>query len=135
MRTAYWALLMAALPAHSSPLERPTDQAKLVGAWLMLEDGISYPQGCESSAPIRYYADGSFALFAETGTWRLNDNVLTEVATAADRNHPDSEGTVVGKPYVSELSFIDENRFTKKFSDGAVREFRRCPNYEQPPIR
>jgi hypothetical protein len=116
-------------------MEKPAEPEMLVGAWLMLDDRISFPQGCESSAPIRYYADGRFALFAESGTWKLERRMLTEVATSADRLQPDSEGTTLGKPYVSELTFIDENRFMKRFSDGAVREFRRCPSYERTSIR
>lgn len=111
------------------------DPAMLVGAWLMLDGRHSYPLGCQSSAPIRYYSDGTFALFAVGGTWRLDDNRLIEVATAADRLHADAEGTIIGKPYVSELTLIDQDRFKKRFSDGEVVEFRRCPKYEKPPSR
>lgn len=127
---ACWALLFAPLVACSIPAMTPGEPAKLVGAWLMEDGATLYPDGCESSAPIRYYKDGEYALFAESGTWELRGNLLTEVATDADRIHPDADGTMLGKANVSELTFVDDNRFLKKFSDGEVRVFRRCPMHE-----
>jgi hypothetical protein len=104
--------------------ELPNSQ-KLLGAWLMMDGLQSHPSGC-SSPSISYYPEGEYVTFADGGTWDLQGNVLTEIPTWADMFESD-DPVILGKPYVSEVSFIGRDRFKKKFSDGNLVEFRRCP--------
>lgn len=102
----------------------------LVGTWLMMDGEQSHPSGCSSPAVI-YSRDGKSVTFAGGGTWELRGNILTEVPTWADTFEWDVP-VILGKAYVSELTFIGRDRFKKKFSDGDVYEFRRCPMHESP---
>lgn len=79
---------------------------------------------------MHYYADGTYRLFAEAGTWRLQGKVLTEAATFVEPVHVDSDDVEIGRSQVSTIEWIDRDRFHKKYRGAVVREFRRCPDVQ-----
>ena len=101
-------------------------RARLVGTWLLIEPDLHFPTSCASGLPIAYSADGTFALFEETGVWRLDGRVLTETTTAfTEAGDPDMSHLNV--PYVSTIDWRSRHRFRKRYADGNVETFRRCP--------
>jgi len=100
---------------------------ELAGEWVMTGDALVFPLACDSDGPITYRADGSYSLWGEAGTWRLNGDALTETLGGFDALHSDRTADEIGKPILSTIAWIDENRFTKRFADGSKSEFRRCP--------
>lgn len=101
----------------------------LVGTWLMLAADIEHPLACASGLPIRYDRDGTYALFEELGTWRLEGDRLIETATEmTEAGDPDITG--IGVPYRSRIDRRSRNEFRKTYADGAVETFRRCPEPE-----
>ena len=100
---------------------------ELVGTWLMMNEGVRFPQGCNSSLPVQYYSDGTLRLWGESGTWRLEGDRLIETSTDFDPLIVDRSDVQLGKPYVSTLRWNDRNRIWKQYADGDIREFLRCP--------
>jgi hypothetical protein len=118
-------LLLSACATMRSARPAPTPQW-LVGAWLMVHQGDRDLIGCSSFAPIAYNPDGTYALFDESGTWRLEGDRLTETATEElDTADP---GTVhIGHPYVSRIRPVGRDEFIKTYATGARETFLRCP--------
>lgn len=94
----------------------------------MMAGGLDYPLVCGSHGPITYYADGTYVVWGQVGTWRLEDSILTETTTHADPMHVDVPPEEIGKPVSSTLRWADQNAFLKRYTDGQVRAFRRCPD-------
>jgi len=113
--------------AHCGGIGPQSSKSSLVGEWVMLDGALQYPTACGAHGTITYSTDGKSYLWGETGTWRLEGNVLTEETTFADPMHSDTKSDDVGRPYVSSIQWIRRDRFLKKFHDGEIREFRRCP--------
>ena len=99
----------------------------LAGEWVMMADGLSFPEACGSHGPITYSSDGSYSIFGEAGTWRLDGDKLTETMTGFDALHVDREAKDIGRPVVSSLQWVDRTSFVKRYADGRERAFRRCP--------
>ena len=93
----------------------------LVGTWLMPDDSTPFPLGCESDQPIRYDADGRFAVYEESGTWRLDGDRLTETLTEG------GEPAEIGRPHVSRVERSGPDAFVKSWEAGEPLTFRRCP--------
>ena len=100
----------------------------LAGAWLEMSGGAKHPLACESDMPIKYEAGGSYSLLDEVGTWRLDNNVLTEIATHATEAG-DPAAVEIRRPYVSTIQRLGDDRFLKRLANGRLLEFRRCPEY------
>ena len=118
-------LLLSAC-ATTAPRSRPGHW--LIGTWLMMSEGVEHPLACESGLPIAYNANGTYDLFEDSGTWRLDGSRLTEVAT----RHHDSGGgegsPELGRPYVSTIQRSGPDAFRKTYADGTIETFRRCPS-------
>lgn len=99
----------------------------LAGEWVMMDGVLQFPRVCGAHGPITYSADGQYSLWGEAGTWRLDDGKLTETMTGVEPMHVDRSPEEIGKPDVSTIRWLDRDRFTKRFADGSVFEFRRCP--------
>lgn len=93
----------------------------------MMAGGLDYPLVCGSHGPITYHADGTYVVWGEVGTWQLEGDVLTETKTYADPMHVDVSSKDIGRPNSSSLQWADQNAFLKRYDDGSVRAFRRCP--------
>ncbi|MFL6750052.1 MAG: hypothetical protein ACJ8FC_01355 [Sphingomicrobium sp.] len=102
-------------------------QPALAGEWVMMGDVLEYPLACGSHGPITYRSDGRYFIWGESGTWRLDGDVLSETLTSVDALHGDRSTADIGKPMVSTIQWIDRARFSKRFADGSTNEFRRCP--------
>ena len=95
----------------------------------MMVDGIDWPADCDALT-IDYRANGSFSFGDDRGRWVLADAVLTETMIKHDApmETEDEEDIVqVDKPFVSKLRWNGSDRFWKRYSDGEIIEFRRCP--------
>jgi hypothetical protein len=91
-------------------------------------DGHSeFPQVCGSHGTIQYHADGTYSLWGESWTWRLEGEVLTEALTDFDPLHVDRSKDDIGKEHVSTIRWVDQNTFLKRRADGSELAFRRCP--------
>jgi hypothetical protein len=112
-------ILLAACGGKTSPA--------LTGEWVMMDGSMEFPQACGSHGPITYTPDGKYSIWGEAGTWRLDGEALTETMTGFDPMHMDRMDEDIGKPVASTLRWLDPDRFSKRFADGSVREFRRCP--------
>ena len=126
MTRFFGTLLLIALASCTVNSPQP-DRSWLAGEWVMMDGVVRFPLTCGSTARLRYDVDGSYSLWGEAGTWRLNGSVLTETMSGFEPLHVDRSVADVGRPYVSTLRWIDRDRFLKRFVDGSVREFRRCP--------
>lgn len=100
--------------------------ARLIGTWLLIAPDLEFPLACESGLPISYAADGTYALYEESGVWRLDGDVLTETTTAITEAG-DPETSHLGRPFVSRIRWRGPDRFRKRFAGGNVETFRRCP--------
>ena len=100
---------------------------QLTGEWVMMDGVLQFPLACGSHGPITYSADGRYSLWGEAGTWRLDGEKLTETMTGFEPMHVDRSPEEIGKPDVSTLRWLAPDRFTKRFGNGSVAEFRRCP--------
>jgi hypothetical protein len=125
------ALLLAAATtacAATPALERPSG-AWLVGVWAMMETAGDRDMGhCASGLPISYAPDGTYALFEESGIWRLEGDRLTETATQAHEDVASPEEVQIGRPFTSRLRALGPDAFAKHYADGSTEIFRRCPN-------
>jgi hypothetical protein len=99
----------------------------LVGTWLMLAPDLEFPTACASGLPISYQRDGTYRLFEEHGTWRLEGDRLTETATGATEDVIDPAEVQIGVPFVSRIDWQGRDTFRKTYADGSVETFRRCP--------
>jgi hypothetical protein len=118
--------LLLALGACATTPPGPSGPERLVGTWLMIEADLEFPLACASGLPIAYAADGTYALYEESGVWRLDGDVLTETATAlTEAGDPDTSH--LGRPFVSRIRWRGPDRFRKRFAEGNVETFRRCP--------
>ena len=93
----------------------------------MLDGYLTYPDVCGTHGPITYERDGKSHIWGEKAIWHLEGNVLTETKTFSDPMHTNSDPEDIGRQYVSTSQWVDHDRFLKRFADGDVREFRRCP--------
>ena len=123
----HFAALILLTLAVCNGSSREPGSLSLPGEWVMMGDDIEFPLACGSHGPITYTADGKYVLWGETGTWRLEGRSLTEAMTGFDPLHVDRSAEDIGKPEVSTLTWIDPDRFSKRFADGSTREFVRCP--------
>lgn len=99
----------------------------IVGTWLGVEtDADRDLVACDSGLPIGYRADGTYVLFEERGTWRLDGDRLTEVVKEIHETADSSEAEI-DRPYVSRVRRVDGNSFVKTFADGGRMLFLRCP--------
>lgn len=122
-----FAFVAAALLAGCATTEASAPGPEwLVGTWLMLSDDLDFPAACASGLPIVYNRDGSYGLFEEYGTWRLEGDRLTEMATGATEVEDPAE-IEIGVPFVSRIERQSPDAFAKTFADGTVEIFRRCP--------
>lgn len=106
---------------------KQTLDAQLIGGWLALQGGVRFPLGCDSGAPVRYFADGTYAGPGARGTWRLQDDELTEVVTEVDAE-TGVASVKIGKPYKGRIVWKGTDTFVRTFADGADLTFRRCPS-------
>lgn len=119
------ALLIAGCATTPRP-SNPRPASWIIGTWLGIESEADRDlAACQSGLPIGYRADGTYVLFEETGTWRLDGNRLTEVVTEIEEG-ADSSEVEVKKPYVSRVRQIDADSFVKTFADGSTMLFLRC---------
>jgi len=109
-------ILLSACAQAPEPQFGPSD---LADDWVMMSEGTEYPDGCESDTTVRYFSDGTFAFLDFSGTWQLENNVLTEIEGDTDIK--------TGKPFRSTLRWNGRDRFWKRYADGSIEEFRRCP--------
>ena len=99
----------------------PAAQSWLVGTWLMPDESTPFPLGCSSDQPIHYNADGTYAFYGESGTWRLDGDRLTETLTEG------GEPAEIGRPYVSRVERRGDEAFVKTVENGPAATFWRCP--------
>lgn len=104
------------------------DLHNLPGEWVMMGDALEFPRACGSHGPISYEPNGNYVLWGEAGTWRQDGQHLTETMTGFDPMHVDRAASDIDKPVVSTLEWIDQDSFSKRYADGSVRMFRRCPD-------
>lgn len=127
MRRKWIAIALLSLVSCASASAPQTPSSEwLVGTWLMLDPDAEFPLECESGLPINYMVDGTYMLFGEVGTWRLEGATVHETATETTGTGDPSD-VEIGRPYVSTLHRISQDRFLKRFENGQVGEFRRCP--------
>lgn len=112
---------------------KQTLDAQLIGGWLALQGGVRFPLGCDSGAPVRYFADGTYAGPGARGTWRLQDGELTEVVTEVDAEAGDAS-VKIGKPYKGRIVWKGPDTFVRTFADGADLTFCRCPSAEAAAV-
>ena len=128
MRPAASALLVMVVAACDAISLQSAHQVELPGEWDWVDGTSEFPKVCGSDGTIQYHADGSYSLWGEAGTWRLEGEVLTETMTGFDPLHVDPSPEDIGKARVSTLQWVDQNTFLKRYADGEVTAFRRCPN-------
>jgi hypothetical protein len=87
---------------------------------------VEFPLACSSGLPIAYNANGTYDLFEDSGTWRLEGERLTEVATQI-HDSSGEDAAQIGRPYVSRIDRTGPDQFRKTYADGSVETFRRCP--------
>ena len=104
----------------------PTTADWLAGTWLMVEDRSEHPVGCSSGLPISYSRDGSYTLFEESGTWRLEGQRLIETATEV-HDGTDPAEVALGRPQISRVERLGPNAMRKSFANGFRALFLRCP--------
>ncbi len=123
-----WLLPILLLLASCATTRRPQDIRNwLVGTWLMMDrpdDRDLTP--CASGLPIYYGGDGKYNMFEESGTWRLEGDRLTEMATEAS-DVVDPKEVAIGQAFVSRIERVEANAFAKTYADGTKATFRRCP--------
>ena len=127
MKRATWLLPLLTIASCGGVSPKPSI-SWLVGEWVMLDGVLQFPIACGAHGTITYAADGKSYLWGESGSWRLEGIVLTETTTFADPMHSDTKPEDIGRNYISYLEWASRDRFLKKFQDGEVREFRRCPD-------
>lgn len=98
----------------------------LTGTWLGLQEGVSFPLGCNSGEPVRYSADGIYHGPGATGTWQLQGDRLTEIVKEVDAATGDA--TEIGRSFVSHIAWQGPDTFVRTFANGARMTFRRCPS-------
>ena len=107
---------------------QPAKKIELTGEWDWMDGHSEFPKVCGSDGTIQYHADGSFSLWGEAGTWRLDGEALTETVTDIDWLHSDRPAEEIGKANVSTVKWLDQNTFLKRYADGDLQAFRRCPD-------
>ena len=111
-------------PSDGAPSPAGSSTAgRFAGRWLGLHKGVRFPLGCDSGEPVFYGRDGKYMTEGVTGTWRLQGDRLTEIATEIEE--PGEPG-MIGRPYVSRIAWQGPDRFIKSSSKGRMT-FRRCP--------
>lgn len=93
------------------------------GDWAFAES--DRPNPCQEGAYGRYAADGKYRFPGERGTWQLDGSQLTETATAIDERMNAQTASDIGKPYVSTIERLSDDRMLKIWPDRRV-EFVRC---------
>lgn len=126
MRRGAYCLLILLLAACDGFGIQRARHIELQGEWDWMDGYSEFPQVCGSDGTIQYHADGTFSLWGEAGTWRLEGEVLTEAMTAFDPLHVDRSAQDIGKKYVSTIKWVDQNTFLKRRTDGELMAFRRC---------
>lgn len=122
-------VMLAAMAGLSccAPNVPQQQDARLVGAWLMMTESADFPAGCFSDQTVQYRSDGTYSIWGEGGHWLLERGVLTETAVAAEPLLVDVQSSRLGTPNVSTLRWNGRDRFWKQYADGRIFEFRRCP--------
>lgn len=111
-----------------APRPRPGEaSARLVGTWLGVQPGVTFPLGCDSGEPVRYDGDGRYAGPGARGTWRLQGDTLTETMTETDAEEGDPAAKT-GEAYESRIAWQGADTLVKTFADGTRMTFRRCPD-------
>ena len=127
MRLAVWLALCVSLTGCDALGIKPAKQLGLVGEWGWMDGQSEFPKECGSDGTIQYLPNGEYRLWGESGTWRLEQNVLTEAMTDFDPLHVDRSVDDIGKEYLTTVRWIDQNIFSKRMPDGSELAFRRCP--------
>lgn len=117
--------LLTAVLANYQVASAAPSRSQLVGVWVLIESDTSFPAACASGLPITYLATGTYNLFEETGTWKLEGSKLTETATELFEPSEEDEDTV-GQPFVSTIEWQGRNALLKTFADGSTYVMRRC---------
>ncbi len=106
----------------------PPDPAWLAGTWLHVVEAADRDLiACASGLPIVYAPDGTYALFEESGTWRLEGDRLTETATAAHEDMVAPEEVAIGVPFVSRVERVGPDEMRKTDAGGRTETLLRCP--------
>jgi len=121
-------VLLFALACCAGSAQDADRTGRLVCAWLMMTDGVDFPGGCFSGLPIQYHAGGTYSAWGEAGRWRIAGGRLVETALSNDPLLVEDSAVDKGRPHVASLRWIGLDRFEKRWPDGHVREFRRCPD-------
>lgn len=105
-------------------------QVELVGEWDWIDGFSEFPNACGTDVTIQYHRNGEWFFWGESGTWKMKGAVLTEAITEVDPKHSDKLPADIGKKYVSTLQWVEEDKFLKRYSDGDVMVFLRCPKID-----
>ena len=114
-------ILLSACARAPEPQFGPSD---LADDWVMMSEGTEYPDGCESDTTVRYFSDGTFAFLDFSGTWQLENNVLTEI-----EGDPDIK---TGKPFRSTLRWNGLTGSGSAMPTGRSRNSGAVPNTNEP---
>lgn len=125
MKSAVWLLL--SLSGCDAIGIQPARKIGLAGEWDLPETLAEEPRECGSPTNFWYFPDGKYYYWGELGKWNLNGQTLTETATdyTIESDFP-PDPPQLGRPFTTQLRWIDQNRFTKRYSDGTELIFRRC---------
>jgi hypothetical protein len=93
----------------------------------MTDPDLEFPASCASGLPISYDLRGTYSLFDESGTWRLEGDRLSETATEAHEDVIEPTEVQIGVTFVSRIQRRGRDMFRKTFADGRTETFRRCP--------
>jgi hypothetical protein len=119
---AFAAALLASGCATMRPGAEQPSAAWLVGTWVLLAPDLEFPLACSSGLPIAYQADGTYRMFEEAGTWRLEGDRLHETPTEAE----DPRETRIGETHRNRIVRRGPDEMVKYFADGGSETLRRC---------
>ena len=100
----------------------------LAGTWLVIENDAERDLvACASGLPIAYRVGGTYSMWEEEGTWRLEGGRLTEIATQVNDGTDPAE-VAIGRPFVSRIERVGPNEMRKYPAASNAMTLLRCPD-------
>jgi hypothetical protein len=76
----------------------------------MMDGLLKFPIACRAHGPVTYRAHGTYGVWGEAGTWRLNDGQLTEVFTGFEPcmwiGHPKRLASRMSRPFDGSIRIV-----------------------------